>query len=493
MDSTDANTLYVGACKCLVYVSSNAGDSFSPLAQIPGIDRIIALAVPPAAAGVILAGSPEGLFRSTDGGMTWQETLDVHAHSAQVAPSNPEVVYLGTQRGVYRSADGGKTWTRRIEGIIFEDMGPLTIHPQDENVVLVGNNIWQWSSHGHSFPTSTKGEGIYKTADGGLSWVRKSGGFQDVDVVAVAVQPDNPDVAYVGVECSRGIFRTLDGGATWQFFGGGPDEGDWDIGHYTMRLATDSDGNLWLTGRFGLARSSDRGETWEQFLVRRHFHGIAIHPENPRVVFVGTSPKQDPTEADDYPGGRILYTVDGGQTWQEPVGGFPQGIHTSIHHFAFDPFDQDTVYVTTSRHEIGLPPTQISVGIYKSTDLGMTWQEINVGLPTMDVDTIVASPAQQGLLFAGTHEGIFRSEDGGANWQGTTMAQAVSNLVIDPMDADSIFAGAETGLFWSPDAGVTWQRVESVPHKPVPWLAMDEQGEALYAVVNEEGVYKGVK
>ena len=488
---TDASKIYIGTCGGQIYVM-HIGVGFDLLHQLP--DAVVGLALSPTDPNLIFAASASGLFVSRDGGTNWDEVLNTQAHSVQVAPADAQVVYAGTHEGVFKSSDSGATWTNRSSGIAYQDVGPLAIHPQDKDVVLIGNNIWRWASHNHPFPTSTEGEGIYKTTDGGLSWAKKVGGFRDVDVVTVAVDPNDPDVAYVGVECSRGIFRTVDGGASWEFISGGPDDGSWDIGHYTMRLVTDSEGKLWMTGRFGLARSADRGESWQQFLVRRHFHGIAIHPDDPDTIFVGTSPKQDPTEVFAYPNGRIVYSHDGGQTWQEPAEGFPAGTHTSVHDFVFDPFDDNTVYVSTSRHEIGLPPTNTSVGVYKSTDRGRTWQEINNGLPaSRNVDTIVASPARPGLLFAGTDQKVFRSDDGGASWQGPILRGEVHSLLVDPVQTNWIYAGTETGLFWSADGGVNWQRLGSVPQQTVAGLAMDPQGRALYAAVNDEGVYKWVR
>ena len=492
VDFTDPGKIYIGTREGHIYGLTN-GTGLSLLHQIPD-GPVVGLATSSADPNLIFAAGASGLFASRDGGTTWEKALDSQAHSIRVASSaGSQVVYVGTHQGVYRSEDGGLTWTNRSSGITYEDIGPLAIHPQDENIVLAGNNIWRWASHGHQFPASTNGEGVYKTTDGGLSWTKATRGFKDVDVVTIAVDPDNADVAYVGVECSRGIFRTVDGGATWEFIAGGPDDGSWDIGHYTMRLVTDSEAKLWLTGRFGLALSDDQGKSWRQLLVRRHFHGIAIHPDDPDTIFVGTSPKQDPTEVDTHVNGRILYTTDGGVTWREPVEGFPQGTHTSVHDFVFDPFDRDTVYVTTSRHEINLPPTRDSVGIYKSSDRGETWQEVNNGLPTKNVDVIQASPTRQGLLFVGTDQGVFRSDDGGSSWQGPILAGEVHSLLIDPVEANSIFAGTEAGLFWSPDGGVSWQRVDSVPQQSVSGLAMDVQGDALYATVNDEGVFKWVR
>ena len=392
VDPSTPDTVYAGA-RDGVYKSTDGGVVWH---KVVSEVQVVEVAMGPADPDLVLAATRQGVFRSTNGGTSWQQSLDIHAHSVQVAPSNPRVFYAGTAEGVYQSDDRGDTWINSSSGIEYLDIGPIAIHPQSPDVAIVGNNIWQWTFHNDPFPDSTSGEGIYKTVDGGTSWLKTTEGFIDVDVVALAVDPHDPNVAYVGMECSRGIFRTEDGGATWVFIAGGPESSDrvtrWDIGHYTMRLATSPDSTLYLTGRFGITKSVDRGDTWEPMLVRRHFHGVRAAPGDSRVVFTGTSPSQDPTETAEYPGAHILRSLDGGDTWEEVGAGFPSGAHTSIHDFAFDPANLNIVYVTTSSHEIGLPRTQTTVGIYKSIDGGQTWTAINEGLTTKEVDSLVVSP-----------------------------------------------------------------------------------------------------
>ena len=406
VDPQYPGTLYAGA-RDGVFKSTDGGQGW---AKVLNSAQIVEVTVAPSEPNLVLAAASDGVYRSDDNGSTWTRTLNSHAHSVKVAAADSQVVHAGTAEGVYRSADGGLSWANQSSGLQYTDVGPLTVHPQDPNAVLAGSNIWQWTFHRDPFPASTEGEGIYKTTDGGGSWSKKTGGFIDRDVVAVAVDPNNPDVVYVGPECSRGIFRSQDGGASWAFISGGPENGFWDIGHYTMLLEVDAGSNVYLTGRFGFARSADQGQSWTPLpnsSVRRHSHGLGISPHDSQLIFVGTSPKQDPTETDDFPGGRILRSTDGGGLWQEVGSGFPSGADTSVHDFAFDAVDPNVVYVATTKHEIGLPPTSVTVGIYKSTDGGDTWTEANSGLTTLDVDSIAASPTTSGLLFAATEHGVF--------------------------------------------------------------------------------------
>lgn len=489
----DPNLLFAGTREG-IYRSTDGGQSWlrlTPPTSFGFVDTVD-LTMASGAPEIVFAATRTGVFRSIDGGVEWSLILNQHAHSVSVSAVDPQILYAGTNTGVYKSGDGGETWQYRSDGIEYLDIGPIAVHPVDSDIAVTGNNIWQWTFHNDLFPSSTSGEGIYKTVDGGVSWSKKTSGFIDVDVVALAVDPSNPNVAYVGMECSRGIFRTEDGGASWVFIGGGPERGSWDIGHYTMRLASAPDSTLYLTGRFGITKSIDRGQSWVPLLVRRHFHGIGVDPNNSQVVFTGTSPRQDPTEDNQYPGARILRSMDGGNTWEEMGLGFPSGADTSIHDFAFDPANSAIVYVTTSSHEIGLPRVSTTAGVHKSTDNGQTWVAINEGLTTREVDSITVSPQNSGRLLAGTEDGVFISVDGGLRWTITGLRESVRSLLVDPSESSNVFSGTEAGLYWSQDGGRTWQRLESVPAQPVTSLAMDAEGRVLYAAVNGVGIFKGV-
>jgi photosystem II stability/assembly factor-like uncharacterized protein len=459
-------------------------------------------------AATVFAAGRNGVFKSADGGASWRRTLDANTHSVEAAPSDPRVVYAGTTDGIFKSIDSGESWQRHNRGMEYLNVGPLTVHSRDPNTVLAASNINLWTRYGGPFPDSVRGEGIYKTTDGGLSWTRKGHDVVDRDIVEVAVDPNNPNVVYAGTGCSRGIFRSEDEGATWTVLASGTAPSgtgqSWNIAHYTMRIVLAADSTLWLTGQFGMGWSSDGGKTWQTFgEQRRHFHGIAVSPHDPKLVLVGTAARETDVIAayypGYYPGAHILRSADGGKTWQDVGRGFPIGADTSIEEFVFDPFDPKVVYVATSSHHRTLEESTTTLGIYKSTDAGATWMPANTGLSNKDVHSLVASRTTPGLLYAGTHAGVFRSTDGGGTWTPAGQFRfptTVWSLLLDPVDPRSLYAGTNAGLFRSPDGGDTWRRLDSMPAANVFSLAMDKGGNALYAVVaakSSGGIFKGVK
>ena len=427
-----------------VFKSTDGGQNWQQVFDVQ--DLFISIA--PGASDLVFAVGWGGIFKSTDGGATWSLTLDGGANSVQVAPSDPRIVYAGTPEGVLKSDDGGETWANRSTGIEYPNVGPLAVHPNDPNTVIAGKFI---------FSQGTSGEGIYKTTDGGLSWVKKGNEFIDVDVRELAVDPSNPNLVYAGTRCSRGVYRTEDGGTSWVLLPSGP---RW-ASHYTMRIAAATGSTVWLTGADGMEGSNDRGQTWNSPLNSpldeqpRHFHGIAISPHDPTLIFVATVGDDSPGTTF-FPGARILRSTDGGETWQEVGTGFPSGAIVAIEDFAFDPFNPEVVYVATSTHHGGFTFSD-TLGIYKSTDSGDTWMPANTGLTDMNVHSIVGNPATPGLLYAGTPTGIFRSTDGGDSWAYIGLPDHVHRLFIDPV-THFLYAGTDNGLFWSPDGGDTWNK-----------------------------------
>ena len=493
VDPRDSDTLYAGGKGQGLFKSTDGGQSWE---QVLETNFTLDLSIAPEAPDLLFAASPgAGVFKSTDGGATWRLKLDIRAHSVQVAPSDPDVVYAGTSEGVFKSVDGGETWLPHSEGMEYLNVGRLTVHPADPNTVLAGSTVCLWESYGDPCPASTQGEGVYRTTDGGLSWAKNMGGFVDTDAVAVAVDPNNSNLVYVSTLCSRGLYQSEDGGASWAVLRSPTGQEFGPMAHYGMRLAVTADSVLWLTAEEGFAGSADGGQTWEQPLggQKRHIHGIGVSPHDPNLIFVGTAGGiEAKVRTTLFPGARILRSTDGGRSWEEVGSGFPSGADSNIHDIIFDPFDPKVVYVATTRHE-----ATITVGIYKSTDGGETWMPANNGLAedlgSMDVHEIVASPATRGLLYAGTRAGVYRSSDGGGTWVSTGFREEVRSLLIDPVEPHFLYAGTDFGLFWSADGGDTWQRLESVPAEPVTSLAIDARGNALYAAVNGVGIFKEVK
>ncbi len=300
------------------YVGHSVGGRVNAVAGVPSEPRTFYMGV---AAG--------GVFRTRDGGESWQPISDGQIPvgsigDVSVADSDPRILYVGTGsdgarsnvstgRGVYRSNDAGDTWS--FAGLYdVGQIGALRIHPTNPDIVWVAAN-------GDMFKRSAD-RGIFKTTDGGKSWkktfyLNDSTGASDVEVM-----PGNPDVVYAWIarierkpwtiiSGSRegGFYKSTDGGNTWKKTGTGlPSE---LIGKGNLAVTAANPQRIYLLVEAlpggGLYRSDNAGETWELVnstptLITRPFYYTTIGA--------------DPTNADIvYAGAETFYkSVDGGKT-----------------------------------------------------------------------------------------------------------------------------------------------------------------------------------
>jgi photosystem II stability/assembly factor-like uncharacterized protein len=258
-----------------------------------------------------------GVWRTDDAGNTWTRLFDRGGSSAigaiAIAPSNPNVIYIGggqpeprydvqAGRGVYRSSDGGKTWT----DLGLHDtkyIGRIWVSPTDPNVVIVG-------AVGDFFGASDA-RGIYRSTDGGRTWLHPlaPGGFTGVnDIVA---DPANPRVLFASTWEARqwpwqsyfteisgagsGIWRSDDGGAHWRRLAGGGWPGG-ALGRISL-AATRKAGALRIyavvdsKANGGLWRSDDAGTHWtlvnsEKAFASYYFNRVTVDPRNSDVVYL---------------------------------------------------------------------------------------------------------------------------------------------------------------------------------------------------------------
>src|SRR2546426_2958092 len=217
---------YFGHVNGGVWKTIDAGRTWLPIFDDQPVTSIGALAVAPSAPDVIYVGSGEstlrdsvgfgnGVYKSTDAGRTWTHLgLDETQHIGKIAvdPRNPDVVFVAAigqlyaanpERGVFRSRDGGRTWQK----VLYqnENVGAVevVIDPTDARVVYAG--LWNtrrppWFTYA---PTNGPGGGIHKSTDGGSTWHQLSAGLPATGIgrTGIAVAPSNPRRGYAGVGC----------------------------------------------------------------------------------------------------------------------------------------------------------------------------------------------------------------------------------------------------------------------------------------------------
>ncbi len=207
-------------------ISGNVQDIAVPLPKKPGDPR---------AGAIMYVAAPGGLFKTTDGGHTWDPLLDDQptsaAQSVAVAATDPNIVFVGTGdwqvyfdphagRGVLKSTDSGKHWTT-VGFEHSEFIGVVRIHPTDPNIVYVGV-IGPLARESHD-------RGLYKTIDGGKTWTQIHYVNEWTGVVGLAIDPTNPNTlyavteqqaitprAYIEFGPGSGLWKSTDAGTTWR-------------------------------------------------------------------------------------------------------------------------------------------------------------------------------------------------------------------------------------------------------------------------------------
>ena len=297
--SGDPLVYYVGAASGGIWKTIDGGLRWEPIFDGQPVSSIGALAVAPSDPNTVWAGTGEpfirshisvgeGIFKSTDAGKTWTRMgLEKTGRIARVLvdPVNPNVVLacaLGhaygpqPERGVFRTTDGGRTWERVL--FVDENTGcsDMAMDPGNARILFAG--MWQFEIHTWGRDSGGPGSGLFTSRDGGATWTRLTGHglpAKPVGKVAVAIARTNPNRVYALIETGDGVpwngkdtdtgqlWRSEDGGANWRMVN--TDRNAMGRAHYYSRMAVATDNEnetYYLTASY--SKSIDAGETLTQ-------------------------------------------------------------------------------------------------------------------------------------------------------------------------------------------------------------------------------------
>src|SRR5713101_4662751 len=328
-------TIYVGAASGGVWKSGDGGTTFRPVFDKAPVQSIGAIAIDPTHPQTVWVGTGEswtrnsvsigdGIYKSTDGGETW---TNMGLRSAErivrilVHPKNGNVVYAcvpgklwsdSPDRGLYKTTDGGRTWDLILTGHNYSTgCSGLSMDAKDPDVLFAG--LWDFRRKGWTFrsggdgPDAPSGSGLYRSADGGATWTELAAGGlppKPWGRVEVAVAPSNANVVYAFVESKdSGLYRSADGGKTWE----ARDKSQMMVWRpfYFARLVVDpTNADRVFKPDLNLIVSEDGGRSFAQSGGRAHgdWHDVWVDPDNPKHVVGG----------DD---GGLWISYDGGSRW----------------------------------------------------------------------------------------------------------------------------------------------------------------------------------
>ncbi len=542
VDPTDRSRWFVAAASGGVWKTTDAGTSWAPVFDGQGSYSIGCLALDPRDPLTLWVGTGEnnsqrsvgygdGVYKTVDGGVTWKNVglpESEHIGKIVVDPRDSRVVYVAAQgplwrsggdRGLYKTTDGGATWQKVLA--ISDDTGvtDLVVDPRDPDVLLAA--AYQRRRHVWTLIDGGPESALYKSRDGGATWAKITRGLPekvDLGRIGLAAAPSDPDRVYAIVEAARdegGVFRSTDGGETWEkrsdYVSSSPQyyqelvvdplDADRVYSLDTFMQVSEDGGKSWhkvggpakhvddhalwidpadprhLLGGCdgGLYESFDRGATWNFFanLPVTQFYRVAVDDATPFYDVYGG------TQDNNTLGGPARTRSGHGITnrdWFVTVGG--DGFETQV-----DPTDPDIVYSEAQygglvRHDrkngeiLDIQPqpapgealrwnwsapllisphsqTRLYFGankLFRSDDRGDTWREVSGdlsrqldrnSLPVMgrvwsveavaknastsfygNIVSITESPRVEGLLYVGTDDGLVQvSDDGGGAWR----------------------------------------------------------------------------
>jgi photosystem II stability/assembly factor-like uncharacterized protein len=414
-----------------------------------------------------VAGADGGVWRTTDGGATWQPLTDHMSTLAMGAlaldPTNENIIYAGTGEanfanhsryglGLFKSTDGGDTWVhlgqgafagRCISKIIVRPANPQVVYA---SVTRAGGFPEMAAAKNH--PGRNGPVGVFRSGDGGVTWVQLAGGLPNIDATDLAMDPSNPQVLFAAAgrifgDPENGVYKTTDGGSTWiKLAGGFPTA---NVGRISIAIAPSLPSRLYAmvtrpsdaTGggasTLGGYRSDDGGTTWTttalgsiQATYGWYLSCIGVSPTNPDAVLFGGLNKVRSTN-----GGASFSTVT------------PP--HVDIHAIAFD--------------AAGRLISGNDGGVHRSTNLGTTWTHLNTGLGTIQFYAGLSThPTNDLVIFGGTQDnGSHRRSTSSLSW--TSIAGGDGGWTqVDRTNPLRVFVESQgTGaLYRSTDGGNTF-------------------------------------
>jgi photosystem II stability/assembly factor-like uncharacterized protein len=538
------NVYYFGAAAGGVWKTTDGGLNWMPTfdKQKGASPAIGAIAVAGSDPNVIYVGTGEacirgnivggnGVYKTIDAGKTWSFVGlgDTHAIGRLIInPKNPDVAFAAAlghpfgeneERGIFRTRDGGRTW----EKVLYKDAKTggidITFDPSNPNILFAA--LWQAKRTPWSMDSGGPGSGLYRSADGGTTWKEiKEHGFPEgvKGRIGVAVSGANPDRVWAVVEADKGgIFRSDDGGETWQLL---TDDHRFRqrAWYYSHIFADPKSADVVYILNTAAYRSNDGGKTFASVRAPHgDNHGLWIDPTNPNRLINGndggatisTDGARTWTTEDNQPtaqfyhvttDNRFPYYIYGAQQDNSTVGIASASAQGGVErtdwydvgggesgYIAPDPSDPEVVYagsyggeITRYDHRTG---ETLGVNPWPVNPIG--WAAADVKHRFQWTEPIVFSPHDpKTLYFAG--EALFKTTDGGMSWNiispdltrndkqkqqasggpitkdntGVEVYDTIFSVVESPVQKDLIWAGTDDGLVHvTRDAGRHWENV----------------------------------
>jgi len=540
---------YIATASGGVWKTTNAGTTFDPIFDSQGSYSIGCVTIDPNNTNVIWVGTGEnnnqrsvaygdGVYKSEDRGVTWKNMGLInseHIGKIIVDPRNSNVVYVaaigplwkeGGERGVYKSTDGGKTWEAALKIDEHTGVNDIILDPRNPDVLYAA--AYQRRRSDYAYVGGGPGSGMYRSNDAGKNWEKINNGLPTADIgrIGLAISPANPEYIYAIIEAAKdeGFYRTTTRGAKWEKMSNHQTGGN----YYNEVIADPLNKDKVYTMGYAISVSHDGGRTFAPIGERsKHVdnHSLWVNPNDPNHMRNGCD-------------GGIYETWDGAKTWQFksnlPVTQFykVEVDNTEPFYYVYggtqDNFSlggpsrtrsengivNDNWFVTQGGDgfESAIDPQNPNIVYAQYQHGGLTrYDKVtgeNTGIQPQERKgekqyrwnwdaPLLASSHKPGRIYFAANK-VFRSDDYGNTWQviseditrnldrnklplmgrvwgidaaekngGTALYGTMSTLSESPINENLIVAGTDDGLVQvTTDGGRTWTKTESFPGAP---------------------------
>ncbi|HEY6907707.1 MAG TPA: hypothetical protein VI230_09570, partial [Ignavibacteriaceae bacterium] len=550
MSLTSYDTIYAAIASGGIFKSVNGGASWFPVFDQTNIMSIGDLAVDPSNPDVVYAGTGEvnagggsmtyggnGVYKSTDGGQNWTLLgLEATQYISRIIidPSNTDIIYLGSmgrlfsnnpERGLYKSTDGGLTWSKKL--YISDSTGcvDIAINPQQTNIVYA--SMWERTRrpdrHSYGGPTC----GIYKSTDGGESWNELTNGIPhnsaSVGRIGISVSASSPNILYAiyadDVGYFTGVYKSTNSGDSWTRTNDGSLSGfyssyGWWFGN--IRVDPVNPSKVFVMG-LDVYRTTDGGSSWGYSSGSMHVdqHAMFIHPSNPNFIIAGND-------------GGVYKSTNGGTSWsfitQMPITQFyacdiDYQFPLRLYGGSQDNSTMRTLSGNTNDYQIILGGDGFYVlvdyqnnnyvyaeyqygSLNRSTNGGTSFIGATSGISSSDrsnwCSPLVMDPNNPAVLYFGTNH-VYKTTNHAANWtsispdlsngvpSGNLVYGTVTTIAVSKSDPNVIYAGTDDGNIWvTLNGGANWTRVsDALPDFWITRVTVDpENSMTAYATLS---------
>jgi photosystem II stability/assembly factor-like uncharacterized protein len=503
----DLTTYYFGSTGGGVWKSTDGAITWSPVFDKEGTSSIGSLAVANSNPNVVYVGTGEacirgdishgdGVYKTLDGGKTWKNVglRDSRAIGKVIInPSNPDIAFVAAlghpygpnpERGVFRTTDGGKTWDK----VLYKDENTgavdVAFDPHNPNILFAA--LWQARRSSWNLTSGGPGSGIYRSVDGGTTWKHleehglPKGPYGKIGIAVGA----NSERVYALIEAHNpdgGLYRSDDAGDTWELVN--PSHSLWQRPWYYMHVIADpQDENVLYIMNVDSYKSTDGGHLFNKVKVPHgDNHGLWIDPRDTRRMIASND-------------GGVTVTLDGGKNWT-PQDNQPTA---QFYHVITDAATPYRVY--------GAQQDSGTVAIASRSDSGAIdrsdWYDVGGGEAgyiapyPLDPNVVYAADYQGNITRFDKHTGQIKSitevpelSDGKGAAGLEHRFQWTAPVAISPHDPNTLYHGGER-VFKTTDGGVHWQAIspdltrnDKTKQQPSGGITIDDTGTEYYDTV----------